>query len=48
MRIRKKRKKVTKKNSGGGGGGGFLGWGVWDGLGEVHCGMSGKCCFVKV
>ena len=29
-------------------GGGILGWGVGDGLGGVYCGMSGKCCFVKV
>ena len=30
------------------GGGGILGWGMGDSLGAVHCGMSGKCCFVKV
>ena len=29
-------------------GGGILGWGMGDSLGAVHCGMSGKCCFVKV
>ena len=48
FKKKKKKKIVVFFFFRGAGGGGVLGWGMGDGLGGAHCGMSGKCCFVKV